>query len=66
MYLPLGDFCIEIIDDGLRKGRNMQHTCKAQLQQICAVFVGVSVVHLVCSDCNSVEREGFFCVECLA
>ena len=30
---------------------------------MCVVFVEVSVVHLVCSDSNSVEREGFFCVK---
>jgi len=28
----LDDFCIDMPDDGLREGRNMQHACKAQLK----------------------------------
>ena len=31
-YLPLDDFCIDLSDDGLRKGQNIQHTCKVQLK----------------------------------
>ena len=28
LYLSLQDFCIDMPDDGLRKGRNMEHTRK--------------------------------------
>ena len=30
--LKQGNFCIDLRDDGLRKCRNMLHTCKARLQ----------------------------------
>jgi hypothetical protein len=32
LYLPLHDFCIDMSDDGLRKGRNMYRACKSQVK----------------------------------
>jgi len=44
IYIFSDDFFIDISDDGLRKYRNLCHTCKSQLKQTYVVFDGMNVV----------------------
>jgi len=44
-------------DNGLRKGRNMQHTCQAQLKQIKVVFDAVIVVYFNKDDFKTKRLE---------